>query len=252
MNISFCTTSKNRLHQLKETIFENLEEIKKDGRSELILVNYNDDELESFAHKKLKSYIEDGVLIYLRESSENFFDLCKAKNIAHLASNKEFLFNLDGDNFIRVEEMNYFRLVWEKQKNCIIHNYDKGEYDKSLSSGSYGRIGIRSSEFIKVGGYDEEFEFIICEDRDLIQRLLANQCTYTLGGHRIKRPIQNTQTECIQNTEAFYKNKKINIIRLCNENYTKTQARIKTLGPVRNRARKKVKLIKNFTDIVYI
>lgn len=241
MKISFCTTCKNRLFQLKETIIENLESIKNDGNAELILVNYDDDLLENFVLNELSNYINTPYFIYLRKFNSPYFEFSKAKNLAHFAASGEFVFNLDCDNYIG-NTIQAYRDVWKSYPNSIIHGLSK----TAQNDGSYGRIGLSKEKFIYLGGYDEEI-IGIYEDGDLIQRCFRLNMPYAhvLGG--AKSAISNSRLDTIANLENphtfdyyFNLNKSISSNKLNNNHI------------VRNSNRIKVGILKNFSEQIWV
>ncbi|WP_405164550.1 glycosyltransferase [Nocardia sp. NBC_01499] len=162
--ISFCVTCKNRLWQLQQTLPANLEAILADGRSEIVLVNYNsDDDLDEWV-RQFGEHIDSGVLRYIHEGTEQFFHCSKAKNLAHFAATGELLVNLDADNFIG-DSIVSWRAVWAEHGDTVIqHRYENG------SDGTYGRIGMPRAHFIALGGYDEQMHPVAVQDLDLVER----------------------------------------------------------------------------------
>ena len=245
MKISFCQTCKNRLYQLDKTIFKNLESIKKDGNSELVLVNYGDTEgLDDFINKYFLFDIRDKALIYLKRDNVDFFEMSKAKNLSHFGATGDYLFNLDADNFIN-NEINSYRNVWSKYPNSLIHGMTNS---KNFNDGSYGRIGIKKEIFNDLGGYDEDFIGIYYEDTDLINRCLLSKMPYAQITSNEKVCIENTRKEAIQftkfknyNQDDYYcKNRMISIKKLNNGELK------------RNLNRKKIKIMKNFIEEIEV
>jgi predicted glycosyltransferase involved in capsule biosynthesis len=162
--ISFCSTCKNRLWQLRQTLPANLDAIRQDGHAELVLVNYNSrDGLDRWI-RRFKSDMRSGVLRYVHQRTEKFFHASKAKNLAHFGARGEFVFNLDADNFIG-ETLPTMRELWSREPERIIHGFS-GRY----KDGSYGRIGMRRRTFLRLGGYDEAMLPMGHQDRDLLSR----------------------------------------------------------------------------------
>jgi len=237
MKISFCQTSKNRLYQFKETVFTNLKAIKNDINSELVLVNYDDHELEIFAKNYLQEWIDNKYFVYLRLYDMPYFEVSKAKNIAHFTAKGDFVFNLDCDNFLD-NEINAYRSIWETYPDAVIHGLSKGVnagYD-----GSYGRIGLSKNIFNYFGGYDEDI-LGVSEDTDLIRRCLRFNMPYARVLGNNQRAIQNSRKDTVENVkgsptfeDCFIKNKALSLKKLQEH------------GVIRNKERQKVKVIKNF------
>jgi predicted glycosyltransferase involved in capsule biosynthesis len=165
--ISFCTTCKQRLWQLRHTFRPNLEAILTDGFSEIVLLNYNSqDGLDDWI-RQFRPEIEAGLLRYIHERTETHFHCSKAKNLAHFASTGDFVVNLDADNYIG-DTIPAFRNAWRNHYDTVIHGFC-GDY----SDGTYGRIGLSKRYFLALGGYDEEMLSFGHQDRDLIRRAEA-------------------------------------------------------------------------------
>jgi hypothetical protein len=100
LKISFCTTCKNRLWQLRHTMPPNIAAIEADGCSEMVLVNYNsEDGLDEWIGQ-FRPAMDAGTLRYVHERSDPHFHGFKAKNLAHFAATGDFVVNLDADNFV--------------------------------------------------------------------------------------------------------------------------------------------------------
>ena len=241
MKISFCTTCKNRVYQLQQTIFKNIQEIRQDGNSELILLNYNDNELDKFIEINFKEEIANKTLLYLKEEESVFFEVSKAKNLAHFAASGDFLFNLDADNFIN-NEFDAYRALWKRTENIVIHGDRKKQND-----GSFGRIGLSKKIFNYLGGYDEDIGSYY-EDVDLIKRCMELKLYYASVTDEKTVSIKNSIQETIKYTkyknytqnECYLENKKISVDKLDRNEIQ------------RNLNRKKIKLQKNFNEYIYI
>jgi glycosyltransferase involved in cell wall biosynthesis len=68
---------------------------------------------------------------------------------------------------------------------CITKNngtFDQATYNKcvDLNTGMPFLMALDRSQFFEIGGYDEDFVGIAYDDRDIIDRLLGNGCSYCL------------------------------------------------------------------------
>ena len=238
--ISFCTVCRNRLEHLKETIFSNLEKIVSDNNSELVLLNYNDSEgLDDFVNENLLYFIKKQKLIYLKENASPFFDFSKSKNIAHFAANGDFLLNLDADNFLTNGIIASYRKIWSDSPNILIHGYSKNY------GGTHGRIGVSKQVFYKLGGYDEDIGFYY-EDHDFIKRGIKCGLKYAnifddknvqCIEHAIQKTTENASNPAIEANKHFLINK------------TKSESKSNVR---RNSFRRKCRIVKNFSQIIYI
>lgn len=163
MKISFCTPCQNRLFQLRQTIRENLDRIKEDGNSELVIVNYNSlDSLDWFM-RQFKKEIDDGIIIYGGEKKAIKYSCPIGKNIAHFIATGDYLMSLDGDNFID-GSIASMRRLWDENPDYVLH------YHNMPGDGTYGRIGLSAHNFRRLGGYDELMPDFNRHDTDFLVR----------------------------------------------------------------------------------
>jgi hypothetical protein len=180
--LSFCTSCKGRLWQLRHTMCPNLAAIEADGCSEMVLVNYNSpDELDVWI-RQFRSAIEAGTLLYVRERSDPNFHSSKAKNLAHFAATGEFVVNLDADNLIG-DTIARYRRFWAVNPDTVIHGFCGLWPD-----GTFGRIGMAARHFRGLGGYDEEMLSMGWQDRDLLRRARAYGLDYICLAQRGSLP----------------------------------------------------------------
>lgn len=163
LTISFCTTVHNRLHQFQAQYAQNREVILNTGGVEWVILNYNSsDGLHEFMEsqgqlpQKIK-YVEclDGAA----------WHLSVAKNLAHKEGTGDILMNLDCDNLID-DAVQVIRDHFENRID-VLHLWSGTERD-----GTYGRVAIWSKLFHNIGGYDESFEPMGYQDKDLMHRAL--------------------------------------------------------------------------------
>jgi hypothetical protein len=233
--ISFCTTCKQRLWQLRHTFPPNLEAVREDGGAEIVLVNYNSrDGLEDWV-RQYQSDIDAGILRYVRERTEPYFHCSKAKNLAHFAATGDFVVNLDADNFIG-DTISTFRGVWLEHSDAVIQGFC-GDY----TDGTYGRIGMAKRHFLSLGGYDEETLPVGHQDRDLIKRATA----FGLRFHRLQQSgiaaIKNNSYEKMR-----YAGSKYSYGQMAKKNSARLEESIRNGRLVANRDRKPVKVFLNF------
>lgn len=161
--ISFCTTCRNRLWQIKQTLQQNLETI--GDQNELVLVDYGStDGLSEWVWLNFREYIEKKQLTFFEVKNEVRWNVSRAKNLAHRLANGDFLFNLDADNFVNTKDLALIKKVRKAGIACW-------QWSGIFPDGSYGRIGTSKSVFKEIGGYDETMLAMGAQDYDLIKRL---------------------------------------------------------------------------------
>ena len=80
------------------------------------------------------------------------------------------LCNVDGDNLLTLEFVEQCLVVGARIKSGEV---GCAQFYASGEAGTYGRIMIERNLFCKLGGYDETFHPVGCQDTDLIYRVLA-------------------------------------------------------------------------------
>lgn len=164
MKISYCTTCKGRLWQLKQTLEHNLS-FTKVGEFELCILAYNDDSVEPYLNEAFPEYIADGRLKVKTHHDDyqpidgSDFACGYVKNLSHAMGTGKILFNLDADNFID----NAHELLLQLKAGQIIKN------TAIPLDGRSGRIGVYRSLFEKVGGYHDTGR---TDDGDFVLRCL--------------------------------------------------------------------------------
>lgn len=185
--ISYCTTCKGRLYQLRETLAHNLAQIGLD--EEIVLIDYrSDDGLSEWVWENFEPEIVAGRLRFFEVLDEAPWHMAKAKNLTHRLGQGAFLFNLDGDNFLMPRDLQLIRSAVAKGLGCR-----QGTGD--LRDGTAGRIGIHRKAFHEIGGYDEGLLGMVMDDYDLIVRAEAAGYRFLRLGPPTRMPIQNGTEE---------------------------------------------------------
>lgn len=163
-SVSFCTTCRNRLWQLRQTLSKNLNSLNDDH--EIVLVDYGStDGLREWVWDHFKSSIEAAKLVFFEVKNEIRWNVARAKNLAHRLATGQYLFNLDADNFLSPTDRQQVEVAAHRKMACW--QYSGG----SREDGSFGRIGLPTELFKTIGGYDETLLPMGCQDVDLLARL---------------------------------------------------------------------------------
>ncbi len=202
--VSFCITCKNRFHQIKQTLHQNLEDNRRlQEFVEFVLVDFGStDGLRKWISDKFKGEIQSGYLKYFYTEEMPYWHASIAKNTAHTLAKNDILVNLDCDNYTGIDGAWFVILQFIKNgESVFLHQCSNDGFD-----GSFGRISVKRDAFIKIGGYDESFEPSGYQDLDLINRLMAR------GYKRIEvknpeynKAIRNTKEEGILLTRSSFK-----------------------------------------------
>src|ERR1700722_18192459 len=147
--VSFCTTCKGRLYQLKETLLENIAANAECAGVEYVLLDYSSpDGLGAWAKIALEPYIQAGVVVYYRLNGASHYISTHAKNVAHRLARGLVVCNLDADNFTGP---NFARYIYEaltvSPRTYICARGVRG---------ASGRLAFLKSDFESLGGYDED------------------------------------------------------------------------------------------------
>lgn len=179
--ITYCISIKNRLHQLKITLRENL----LNTNQKIIICDFNsDDGIFDFIHNNFLHEIDTGELEYYFIENK-YWHASRCKNITHSKAKTKYVVNLDCDNFIGKNSD-------EKLLNLLNDNTIVWQNDNIMGSGNCGRISMTKENFDKLGGYDESFYPMGYQDVDLVER-------GKLMG--LKVIIFNENNKCIKNTK---------------------------------------------------
>lgn len=175
MKISFCTTCKNRLHHLKETLPANLRQ-NPDGEGyevEFVVLNYGDEEgLHEWitTDPEMVAAMESGRLKYVR-SEQPVFRMAHAKNMAHRMATGDVLCNLDADNYAGKNFAGALADFFSKHENAILSpSHRVSRHFPPEERGFFGRMALPRKAFEQLGGYDESFKGWGGEDTDLARR----------------------------------------------------------------------------------
>jgi len=181
MNIVFCTTCKGRLEHLKQTLPRNLSDNATFAKCKFVVLDYGSDDGLGEYLREVYDQPTTNLAVYRYETKEPFH-VSHAKNMAGrcgILEGADILVTLDADNFTGP---GFAKFIAEKFtgergtflcpdfpliKRLGLRHMDGGP----LARGFAGRFAVRAQDFIKVGGYDEEFHTWRGEDMDMIARL---------------------------------------------------------------------------------
>lgn len=183
-HISYCTTCKGRLWQLKQTLPINIKLANED--IEIVLLDYHSqDGLREYILENYQEYLADGRLRYYRLITDiKGFDMAYAKHIAHMLGEGRVLFNLDADNFIGASIPELMTLP---PSSLLVANKIVGT---ATSRG--GRIGMSKSDYVRIGGYNTAMLGMFGDDGELVGRCLKNGMSLKMSNDR-SIPIQQDE-----------------------------------------------------------
>lgn len=225
ITVSYCTTCRGRLYQLRETLGQNLSVIGSD--EEIVLVDYrSEDGLAAWVWENFESEILKGRLRFFEVLDEAPWHVAKAKNLAHRLGRGSFLFNLDADNFLCAEDAELIRSAYAKGLGCR-----QGTGD--LRDGTPGRIGIHREAFYEIGGHDEGLLGVLAEDYDLIVRAEAVGHRFLRLGPPTRFPLQNDVPARLGQYVVTKAPGSEDLARMGQVNMALSKLRLELEGPVR-------------------
>lgn len=174
MNIQYCVTCMGRLCHLTETLPANLELISRYPNQSLLLLNYNsNDGLDEWIKENFNDEIQTGRLKYYYTKEPKYFNASHAKNCIHRLADADILVNLDADNFLVKEFIDYIIGIFAENINIAFQGCERD---------TMGRIAMSRENFYKLGGYDESFCGYGEEDHDLVGRSKKIGCEIRMLG----------------------------------------------------------------------
>jgi len=175
--IVFVTTCRGRLGHIRETLPQNL---KDNPRGKFVLLDYNDpDPLGEYIREVHHEDLISGRLIYFRNPAPRRFFMGHAKNMAQrlgILEGGEITVTLDADNFTGPGFDEFIEEKFAQEDNIFlcprVVALGSGQTQVRIAPrGVAGRLAIRVQDFLKAGGYDENYDTWRGEDVDLVARL---------------------------------------------------------------------------------
>jgi hypothetical protein len=167
----------NRADTYKDILEKNLEVIKYKNNVDISLLDYGStDDLYSFIKNNFYYFLQTKKLTYTKttaEKSKYWHSHCK--NLSHIVAKGDIVSCLDADSQLNGDYINFiFKNISEKTILCGFPSY-----------GQYGNITLLKTNFLKLGGYDEQDykEIYGNEDSDLVKRARM------YGLHKVDVPI---------------------------------------------------------------
>ncbi len=169
LKISLCTVVKNRFDHIVITLKHNINIAKKyAGQIDLNILDYNStDGLEAYLFEQawFLEAIENNLLTYYKNYDAKYYHRTLPKNKIHFLAKGTYLINIDADNFVDENYLNYCLLMIKKE----LHFFLRPSHQNS--AGAFGRIMIYHKDFKKIGGYNLNIENYGFEDSEITLRL---------------------------------------------------------------------------------
>jgi N-terminal domain of galactosyltransferase len=175
-SFSFCTSIKNRLSHLQDTLpknFETFDRILRDNKDVEIEYCISDYDSNDGLHEWLVSSGWIDRIKYKRTENKPFYHMSNGKNVAHKMGSKDILFNLDADNFMSIEYFYHMFALFLRGYDIVSHKETENPetyVQKEGWGGGGGRIGVKRRVFHYLNGYDENLHGWGHEDCDFVNR----------------------------------------------------------------------------------
>lgn len=174
LKISFCIVCMNRLHHLEITLLKNIADNIGYPNLEFVILDYNSqDGMESWIKNNLSSHLDSGLIKYFRTPEPVSFIHSHSKNMAFRLASGEIICNINADHYIGNGFAKYVNKCFNEDIGIVITSIDyfgvKPNY--APASDVYGKVCVKKTDFLKVGGFDERITSYGYEDFDLVNRL---------------------------------------------------------------------------------
>ena len=162
VTISFCTTCRDRSEHLARTLPANAARLAEGD--ERVILDYGS---EVPIAPVVREFARPGIELFRMPRTPRYRS-AHSKNVAHLSATGEFLVNLDADNLLTPEYLNWLRGTVGENGPCLVFTEAWG--------GGGGRVGVSREVFVALGGYDERIDGWGYDDNDLVERARGLGC----------------------------------------------------------------------------
>lgn len=172
--ISFCTACRNRLQHLKLTLPRNIEDSMDDPGVIFVILDYGStDGLREWIEQNFCNHLESGKLEYYHFGHATFFHRTHSRNLAFKIARTEIVCNIDADNYIGNGFARFVAEQFSSKPNIFLTTIDFYRTQKKyyVPGDVLGRLCVKKTDFLAVGGFDERMADYGFEDYDLTNRL---------------------------------------------------------------------------------
>ncbi len=193
--ISLCTTSRNRLHHVRETLPRNIADNRDYPNLEFVLLDYNSsDGLGDWVRRELGDELASGRLTYYLAPQPTHFHATHSRNMSIRLAGGDIVCVVDADNYTGRGFAAYLADQVEPDNFLIGCRMEDDEFMVVDDEGCVGRYALYKSTFLDVGGMDEAHVGWGYDDMDLFRRLMAK-------GYRCQS-IEPRYARCIPHGDA--------------------------------------------------
>ena len=206
MIISLCIPCMNRTYNLKQTLPSIIKSANASPPVEITILNYSStDDLESYLEEinKTEKLVNGNTFNFIKLFDRKYYHSAHARNLTVLASEGEYIIQLDTEAIPSEKFIKYIRERLELEKFVWMCEGRIGRY-----------VVIKRQEFIDTGGYDERFNVYSPEDKDLCLRMHRRGGKFEVFPPNFLSEIPTSNKEKLENLDQEpHKNKGIWIKR---------------------------------------
>jgi cellulose synthase/poly-beta-1,6-N-acetylglucosamine synthase-like glycosyltransferase len=194
--ISFCISSRNRLHHVRETLPRNIADNRDYPDLEFVLLDYNStDGLGDWVRTELGAEIASGRLSYYFAPDPTHFHATHARNMSIRLATGEIVCVVDADNYTGRGFASYLADNVERDSVLVGCRIEGDRFEPAADEGCVGRYALYKSAFFDVGGMDEAHVGWGYDEMDLYMRLRAKGYRFQSIEPRYARCIAHDDSE---------------------------------------------------------
>jgi len=187
--ISYCITCHGRTYDLKQVLPSVIEAARISHPVEIVILDYNSpDDLKEYMNSIM---ISENNIKYVKYTGKDYYHMAHAKNLSILSANGEYVVTSCADIFLHIDFFKIIRNIIKDTSALWIHS--------GLIDAYPGVVAFKKEEFIKIGGFDERFEFYGPEDKDLIERFKRCGLRDGIYSCKLLREIRTSKKDKFKN-----------------------------------------------------
>lgn len=202
--LSFCTICMNRLHHLKQTLPQNMEDNKGYENLEYVVLDYNSkDGMEQWVKANFMEQIRSGRLVYYKNPYPEQFNMSHSKNMVSRLASGEIVCLVDADNYTGNRYARFVNNNFQINPNSFLTTVYKDKLIHKIDTG--GRVCFRKTDFMSIQGFDESMNNYGFDDIDFANRLEASgKKRVILKNHEFLNAIEHNDDARIMNQKNYH------------------------------------------------
>ncbi len=172
--ISFCVVCMNRLHQLRQTLMQNIVDNADYAELEFVVLDYNSkDGMEEWIMENLADHIKTGRVVYYKTTDPDSWSPSHSKNLAFKLATGDIVCSIWADYYTGAGFAHYVNDSFKEDDNIVLTPIDFHKTRKNYAPPGdvLGKVCVKKSDFLKIEGFDERMNRHGFEDYDFINRL---------------------------------------------------------------------------------